>query len=243
MKQNIYKINKNMSEEELSRRLFFNLIGIIAIVVIVGLSLFVFAPKIGYIFGLISVHRNDLGYTPTAKVAPPDFVDTPKALNKNQADLHGYAQPGSVVVVFVNGPERARTTAGSDGQFNFFAINLNDGKNTLFAKAIDEKNVGSANTEYFFIVVDKKAPKFEELSPSDGDTVKNLDKRIQITGKLDKVAIITINGRGAVQKPDLTFEFLLGVDEGNVKITIDAVDQAGNKTEKVLNITYQKKSF
>lgn len=234
--------NQHLTERQLSRKLLLNLVGIIVVIVVVVLGLFVFAPKIGFLFGLFSVHRNDPGYMPTLKVAPPDFVDVPKAINKDETSLHGYAQPGTVVVLYVNGPEKARTTADSDGQFNFSGIKLNEGKNTLFAKGIDEKNVESDKTDYFYITLDKQAPKFDELSPKDGDTVRNLDKRVEVTGKLNELATITINGSYAVQKSDFTFDFLLGVNEGGVKITLDAVDEAGNKTEKVINITYEKKS-
>ena len=237
-------LNKqNLTEKELSRKLLLNLIGILGIILVVILSLFVFAPKVGFIFGLFSVHRNDPGYIPTLKTVPPEFVDLPKSVNTDQASLHGYAQPGTVVVLYANGPEVARVTAGTDGQFNFTGIKLNEGKNTLFAKGIDEKNVESDKTDYFYITLDKQAPKFDELSPKDGDTVRNLDKRVEVTGKMNELTTVTVNGSYAVQRPDFTFDFILGVSEGDVKITVAATDEAGNKTEKILNITYEKKSL
>ncbi|KKU49252.1 MAG: hypothetical protein UX69_C0004G0027, partial [candidate division WWE3 bacterium GW2011_GWA2_46_9] len=42
--------------------------------------------------------------------------------------------------------------------------------------------------------------------------------------------------------PDLTFEILLGVDEGSVEVKVTATDKAGNKAEKIIHVTYQKES-
>jgi len=113
----------------------------------------------------------------------------------------------------------------------------------LFAKAVDNKGSESEKTEFFYITYDKNPPKIEDLSPEDGDTVRNLDKRINVTGRTNEKAKVTINGMMAVQKPDNSFEFLLGVDEGEVKMKIEAVDEAGNKTEKEITVKYEKKSI
>lgn len=236
------KINKNMSTEELQKKLMRNLIGIFVLVLIGVLSLSVFAPKIGYLFGLVSRHRNEEGYIPNTKVATPSFKDMPLAVNKTQITLSGYAQAGTTIKLYVNGPEKGRTSAAADGIFTFTEIALNEGKNTLFARAEDGKGNESDNTETFIILYDKNAPKIEELSPKDGDTVRNLDKRINITGKINEKAMIWVNGKTAVQKEDFSFEFLLGVDEGNVKIKIEVIDIAGNKTDNEITVKYEKRS-
>lgn len=236
------QINKNMSTEELQKKLMMNLIGIAVIILVVVLSLFVFAPKIGFLFGLVSKHRNEEGYIPTSKIAIPTFRDVPIAYNKSTITLSGYAQPGVNVKLYVNGPEKASSTAASDGVFTFSDVSLNEGKNTLYAKAEDGKGNSSDNTVVFFIDYDKSFPKIEDLSPSDGSTVRNLDKRINITGKTNEKAVILVNGKTAVQKEDFSFEFLLGVDEGNVKIKVEATDIAGNKTEKEITVKYEKRS-
>lgn len=230
------------TEEELSKRLIMSLIGIVSIIIISILSLFIFAPKIGSIFGLLSVHRNETTEVAKVKVTRPVFSYLPTATSSENITLNGYATPGTTVKLFLNGPEVGSTVVGSDGGFTINGITLNEGKNTLFAKAVDNQGNESENTNSFYIVLDKKGPKFEELKPGDGDTVRNLDKRILITGKLNKKATITVNDRVAIQKADLSFEFLMGVNEGTVKIKIVAIDEAGNKTEKNITVKYEKKS-
>ena len=55
---------------------------------------------------------------------------------------------------------------------------------------------------------------------------------------------VKINDKIAIVKPDLTFEFLLGVqNEGNVKITVLAIDEAGNENKKEITVNYEKESF
>lgn len=240
--KNYSKNNKNLSEEELQKKLLLNLMGIGGIFLVAILALFVFAPKVGFLFGLFSKHRNEEGYRPESKVSVPVFSDLPTAVNDQEIKLIGYAQPGNTIILFANGPESARTVTGADGRFEFTEVKLNDGRNTLFAKAENSNKVESEKTEVFYITYDKTGPKIEDLSPSDGDTVRNLDKRINITGKINEKATIEINGKLAVQKPDLSFDFLLGVDEGEVKIKIVATDEAGNKAEEEITVKYEKKS-
>jgi hypothetical protein len=236
------QINKNLSEEQLQKKLLLNLMGIATIILIVLLSLFVFAPKIGFLFGLVSKYRNEEGYRPTSKVSVPTFTDLPTAVKDPEIKLAGYAQAGVTVKLFVNGPESSRTVSGADGRFEFTGIKLNEGRNTLFAKAENSKGEESDKTDMFYITYDKTSPKIEELSPKDGDTIRNLDKRVTISGKINEKAKIIINGKIAIQKPDLSFDFLLGVNEGEVKIKIEVIDEAGNKVEKEITIKYEKKS-
>jgi hypothetical protein len=42
----------------------------------------------------------------------------------------------------------------------------------------------------------------------------------------------------AVVRPDLTFDFLLGVTEGKVAIKIEATDDAGNIATETIDVTY-----
>jgi hypothetical protein len=67
-----------------------------------------------------------------------------------------------------------------------------------------------------------------------------LDKRVTITGKIDEKADIKVNGKTAIMRPDMSFEFLLGVQEGNVDIKIEATDLAGNTSSESFRVTYVK---
>jgi len=59
--------------------------------------------------------------------------------------------------------------------------------------------------------------------------IKNLNKRIEIEGKINEKATITINEKNAIQNSDLSFTYLLSVDEGDVKIKIEANGFSGKQ--------------
>ncbi len=200
-------------------------------------SLLFFAPQVGSLFGYFSKYRNDPGYIPTPKPMPPVFIDAPQAVNQEKISLSGKALPGTTVKIYVNGPERGVTTTGSDGVFSFADVKLNLGTNTISAKSFDNKGNESDSSEFIIISYDKEAPEVD-LEIEDGDVIRNLNRRVDIKGKVNEKATITINEKTAIQKSDLTFDFILGVSDGDVKIKITVVDLAGNKTEKELTVKY-----
>lgn len=231
-----------VSERSLRQKLQIRVVGILIILALGILSLFFFAPQVGSLFGYFSKHRNDPEYIPTPKPMPPVFVDIPTSTNKEKITLSGRALPGSIVKIYVNGPERGTTTTGADGVFSFADIKINLGTNTIFAKAFDDKGNESDSSEFLVIEYDNKAPEIELDKLKDGDVVRNLNKRIEISGKINEKATITINDRSAIQKSDLSFYFVLGVNEGDVEVKIVVTDLAGNKTEKELKLKYVKGS-
>jgi len=217
-------------------------LGISTMIFLGLISVFFFAPQVGSFFGLFSKYRSEEGYKPTAKPSPPIFENLPEAVNENKIDFSGRAQPGDTILLFVNGPEKAKTTADSEGKFSFVDVHLINGKNTLFAKVVSENDLESDKTEYFYISVDKKGPEIIIEEPKKGEIIKNLNRRVRISGKINEKATITINGGTVVQRPDFTFDYDLGVREGNVKIEIKAVDLAGNESVEELFIEYKEKS-
>lgn len=231
---------KRMSERELREKLRKRMLGIWIIIIIGILSLFIFAPQVGSLFGYFSKYRNDPGYTPTPKPIPPVFIDAPKAVNTDKVMLSGKVLAGSLVKIFVNGPEKGSTTAGNDGVFTFSDIVLNAGTNTIFAKSYDDRGNESESSEFLIINYDKNGPKITIESPKDGETVKNLDKRVEIKGKINEKATIIINEKTAIQKSDLSFTYIMPATEGEMEIKIEVKDLAGNKSTEEFKIKYVK---
>lgn len=231
---------KGLSDEELKAKLIKILIAEAALIGVIIITLLFFAPKLGFFFGLFSVHRNEKEKKPILIPNPPIFTNVPKAVNKNKVNLSGYAASGSTVRLFVNGPEKGKVVSGADGVFTFTDIPLNSGRNTLFAKLIDTAGNESDKTNSFTIYVDTAKPKIDIQDLKEGDTIKNLDSRIVIKGKSNEQVTMTINDKVVIINPDFTFEFILGVKEGEVKIKIVATDEAGNKSEEELKVRYQK---
>ncbi len=229
-------------EEELMKRLKFSIMGIFAFIIGVLLLFNFFGPKIGALFGFISIHRNETGPTVQVTLSPPIFNNLPKATNQKTITIEGFAKSGTTVILYLNGPEKGETLTDGEGKFVFENIQLMDGRNTLFAKLVDGNGNKSENSETEVITVDDKKPDITINEPKDGETIKNLNKRILIKGSVSEKSKITINNRLVVLKPDLTFEFLLGVDEGDVQVKVKATDEAGNSKTEIVNVKYKKDS-
>lgn len=229
-----------MYETKLYRKLFTSVSAILVTIILLFVVFRFFGPKLGSLFGLISVHRNDPAEKDKITPVPPIFSLIPKATNKKKLTLNGISEPGSKVDLFINGPKKATIIANNDGLFTFPDMELIEGKNTIFAKATDKNENESDDSEKSIVILDTKRPEIKIESPANGETVRNLNKRIEVRGKLNEKANVIINGRVAIVQSDLTFEVLLGVEEGNVQIKVVATDEAGNMKDETIFAVYQK---
>lgn len=227
------------TQEKLTNKLYFLVFLIITIVAGLGFALVRYGPEIGYLLGFVSKHRNE-DPNRWLSVQPPIFTYIPEAVSENKVTLEGSALPTTTVKLFLNGPEVARVITDLEGKFLFPDVELIDGKNTIFAKAVGKGNVESAKSEVLYIIVDKKDPEVEITEPKPDSVVKNLNKTVMIMGTVNEKASITINDRSARIKPDLSFELLIGVSEGQNKVEITATDAAGNETKKTYTFRYEK---
>lgn len=234
-------IQKLSQTEELNKIFLKRLLILIVFLILIIGSFAFFAPELGTFFGIFSKYRNDDGKT-IIRPNPPIFSSIPNSTKDTKIVINGYSKPGLTIKLYVNGPEIDETLVGSDGLFQFGNIHLNQGRNTIFAKAVDSYGNESEKSSTYQIVVDAEAPKIDIESPKNGETIKNLDKRVSVKGSVNEKATIIINEKLAVQRPDMSFEILLGVEEGSTKISIKATDEAGNQSEEVLYIKYERKS-
>lgn len=234
-------VRNRINEEILYRKLLITIFLIIFLIVAVISSLTIFAPAIGTLFGFISKYRNDQEGR-LIKVATPRFNNAPIATKDKRIKLSGYAEPSGTVKLFVNGPEKQSVVADNTGNFTFDNIELIDGKNTITAKSIDQTGESSEISESLYITLDTYKPKITMETPKDKDTIRNLDKRVLIKGSVNEAASVKINDQSAIIKPDLTFELLLGVKEGEFELKIIATDLAGNSQEEKLELKYEYKS-
>ncbi|MFH1295478.1 MAG: hypothetical protein ABIH84_02780 [bacterium] len=225
-------------EAEVKKRLYRTLLatGVVLGVIFIGLTFF--APVIGSFFGLIAKIGKPRNEADTLAPPPPYFYNTPQATNQSQISLKGFSEPGSKVLLYVNGPETGSTIADSTGAFSLGDVKLIEGKNTIFARAADSDNNQSAKSQVLEIVYDTKKPKITVTEPKDKAIVRNLNQRVLVQGTLDEKCEVRINDRLAIIRPDNSFELLLGVAEGLVEIKVEATDEAGNKSDESFTITY-----
>ncbi len=230
------------NEQVYYKRLKLAILGIVLVPTVV-LAMFVFfGPTIGSLFGIVSINRNFDNNTDKVAPPPPIFDNPPKAVGSNNITLKGFAEAGTTIKLYVNGPEKGSSVTTTEGTFEISGIELIEGRNSIFAKTIDATGNESDKSATLSIEVDNSKPKIDIESPKNNDVVRNLNKRVFITGKLSEKATITINEKLAVLRPDFTFEFPLGVEPGKHEIKIKATDEAGNFAEETINITYVQES-
>jgi hypothetical protein len=227
-------------EEEVKKRLYKTLFATFAFVGVIFIVLRFFATDIGSFFGLISKIGKPNEKDDTSAPPPPYFYNTPIVTNKKELSLKGFSEPGSKVLLYVNGPQTGNVNSDTAGIFTFDAVSLIEGKNTIFAKAEDAYQNQSEKSQILEIIYDTKKPKITIVEPKDGATIRNLNQRIAVKGTLDKKCEVKINDKLAVVSADNTFELLLGVVQGNVEIKIEATDEAGNKSDETVNVKYVK---
>ncbi|MBI2414678.1 hypothetical protein HYV31_02460 [candidate division WWE3 bacterium] len=250
MKRNTFQQNKtksnikneSLTEDELVVKLKKNLSIFLIILAVLVVAFGFFGPKVGSLFFIFSKHRNDKELGDIVPPATPIFSQIPEATNKNTITFNGVTEPDVAVSIFVNGPERQKTTTDKDGSFTFADIKLDLGQNIIFAKAKDNSGNESDKSKIYYVVFDEKKPEIKINEPKEGSVVKNLNKRVLVKGEINETAEVKVNGLNALVKSDNTFEIVLGVDSGEVEIKIQAIDAAGNKGEKTIKVTYQKSS-
>ncbi|MCL5004127.1 MAG: hypothetical protein M1352_02555 [Patescibacteria group bacterium] len=178
-------------------------------------------------------------------VLPPHIQPLPPAVKDPKIAVSGYAQEGVEVRIYVNGSLEASVRADKGGQFSFDSINLKEGDNQIYAKAVDSQRNESSPSQTITVSYIKKPP-FLDVNNlgSDVNDVKQASNVFNLVGKSDPQATITVNGFQVFVDPDGNFSYPLTLNKGQNQITIQATDTAGNTTtiKKIINFTQQQQS-
>lgn len=167
---------------------------------------------------------------------PPRFAYVPEATNSASIPLVGYSEKNSDVEVFLNDELAVKTEVDEEGEFSVEKIFLDLGENSLYSIAIDEAGNTSDKSDLYSIIYDNTKPELEIETPSGNETV--YDQTLQIKGKSEPNAKITVNGSLVLSDSDgnFTYDYELAADKN--EILIIAQDAAGNVSSKNFTITY-----
>ena len=210
----------------------------IAISVIFYLSIFYLAPFVAFLTSRIFQINTD---KPVANVVlTPTLLNFQNKTNKDKITLEGATSGQVEVELFLNENSKAKVTSEQNGRFKFENIEILKGNNKLTLKAVDSKGISSELSRVFEIEFDDKKPEIKEINLKQGEEVKNLNKNIKIIGETNEPCEILVNGKKVFIVNENKFEYLLGVEEGNVKIEITLKDKAGNEEKIIYNVTYKR---
>jgi len=170
-------------------------------------------------------------------VQAPILSDMPDATSENKLTIEGsVTTEGGTVDLYINNKKFDSTSLSSGTDFTF-DITLEEGENIIRARyTINE--VRSEFSDSQIISYIKEPPKLEEISPSDGQTFKRGDQRIEVSGKTDPEALVTINGFRAVVDNAGNFSYFLRLNEGENKIEIVATNKAGLTEKQEIKVNY-----
>lgn len=223
-------------EQKTKNRLILNIIGI-------GILLILFV-KFGIPFllnfSLFLSSLNSSSSTQQSKgssyVATPIIISSFTATNSAQIDLSGTA-PAKTSVKLYSGDEFVDTVDASDkGTFTFSNVSLKDGQNTFKVKAKKDKNESDFSDPVVISYL-SKPPSLTIDSPSDNQTFSKDDANITIKGKTDQDVKVTVNDFWAIVDDKGGYTYSIHLQGGDNQIKVDAVDSAGNKTEKTIKVT------
>lgn len=226
-------------EKESKRTLFLTTIGIIGIIILVVVY---GVPLLVNMSVFIDNFRGKQEVSNTN--GSPSFVDVPtidteySATFSAQITVKGTSLPKYSVKLFVNNKLTDIIQTKDDGTFVFDGVALSEGKNAITAKAVNEKDKESNYSEELTVIHRAKPPALEVYSPQSGQTFHGADSPIKVTGKTDAYAKITVNDFWAIVDESGNFNYTLPLQNGENTIKITASDEAGNKTENEVKVTY-----
>lgn len=201
---------------------------------------FVGIPLIGkftaYLGDLRKFNKNNVSDDVTPP-APPKFNSFSDFTNKKTFDITGTAEAGATIKLDFDGSEKQNLT-DKNGNFTF-NVELKADENSFSAIAVDPAGNTSQPTKTYSISFDDKPPELTITKPDDGASFFGITQRqLTIQGKTDPDTQVTINDRFVNVDSEGTFQFTLTMPDGQNTFNIKATDQAGNVTEKSLNVSF-----
>ena len=233
-----------MNRSRLSRRLqkqtiknlVLSILGIIIVFVIlfkfgipllINLSLFVSGTK----------NQESTSHNTAVFIPPPILNSEYNATNSAQVKISGSSSPNQIIDLYINGNLVDKTETNDNGTFSFETL-LVPGENTIKARATTSDGKESNLSESLTITFKSDAPPLEIKFPQDGQVFSKDQNSVEIKGTTDPYVRITINNFWAIIDENNNFSYTLGLKDGENEIKIIAQDQAGNKTEKTIKVTY-----
>lgn len=172
-------------------------------------------------------------------VQTPELQPIVEATNSARLTIRGYVQGNNDVELFHNGTMRDTATPNSDGLFVFDGIDLQEGDNQFYAKAVTENNTESSPSVVYTVLYKTSKPTLTIESPQDGMTVTSRKEQvIAVTGKTEPDARVYLNGRLLTTGSDGEFSGSYQLAEGDNTLAFTASDRAGNSMAQELRVTY-----
>lgn len=210
--------------------------GVVFIVVI----LFNFGTQLLIQFSLLLARD---GGEPTTKsqdlnyIAAPDLNPIESATNSAKIKVEGSTTTDKAQVkLYINNTLEDTTAVNEKNEFTFDNVLIEEGDNEIKAKTVSEDGKESSFSNAIHVTYRNKAPDLSIDYPSNGQTLKQNQQTLR--GKTSEGSSVTVNGFRAIVSSDGSFTNDIKLQEGGNGIKVVSTDQAGNTTEKEINVTF-----
>ena len=209
---------------------------------VIFLILFVFLIVPNLIKFFFAIFDADSPFEEKDEVPPQTPVLSaalPEATYSAELSLAGFAEPESSVIFVLNSEEIAQVEVDEAGNFKQ-EINLNDGENELILYGLDEAGNESLKTRSYQIIQDGEAPFLDITTPENGASIElKKNRNTPISGQTEPLARVYLNGRLIFADSEGNFSSSFYLEEGENTLKFEAVDKAGNKTSKEIQVKFR----
>lgn len=228
---------KKRTEKQTKRNVLLTIIGTIILLVV----LILFGIPLLVNFSLLVERSDNESSTQqnekTVFIAPPLLDPLFEATNSATTTVTGTAGKRQKVKLFVNNEAAGETSTNEKGEFRFRTVKLDSEENLIKAQAIDGTNKSKFSNQ-LTVMYKKDPPKLDISYPSSDQSFSGTNNPIVIKGITDQQAKVTVNGFWAIMDSEGNFEYTANLNAGDNTFKITSIDQAGNKAEKELKISY-----
>lgn len=225
-------------DQQSRKNLFFSLLGIIVVIFILikfGIPLLVNFSL--FISGSKNTENENISNVKDF-VPVPILNSMPSATSSAEVIISGFASPKQIIELYINENLIDKKLADDKGIFSF-EERINSGENIIKAKAIIKNNESEFSSP-ISIVLRNNPPMLQIDSPIDNQSFSKDQTIIDIKGTTDPDVKVTVNGFRAITDATGHFLYRLSLSSGENKLKIIAEDQAGNRTEKELTVTFSQ---
>jgi hypothetical protein len=227
------------SEKQTKKQLYISIGGIIAtLFILYQLGPIVLTGTGAFLDSLFGKNKTQINYLSNAPYQTPIIDPIPTATPSSELVVSGktiYSE--GVVEIYVN-DDLARETEVLESNDFKTTVTLTSDTNTIKARYINGDKTSGFTDEHQISYI-KEAPSLDITFPSDNASFSTGDQQITVSGKTNSDSAITVNGRIAIVTGDGAFSHMLNLSEGENKITVEASNTAGKKTEKTITVSYK----
>ncbi len=232
------RLARRQEKQNLRRAFLYILLAII----ILGTTLFLGIPvliRVAVFFAEIRGSSLPIEQTDVLPPPPPQINLLPEATDNQSIEISGSAEAGATVEIYLNDKKITAVVSNNDSEFLTEKLRLEEGRNSLYAIAIDKAGNQSSSSQKQYIWFDNQPPELTINSPEDrASFYGDQEKSVTIQGKTESGVSLTLNDRLIIVNDEGDFSTTYSLNQGENQLKFVARDRAGNKTETEITLIY-----